>query len=288
MSAVDSIKKLGVVGAGQMGRGIAQVAAQAGVDVLLSDASKELAEKGKATIVSSLAKLVEKGKMKGEDRDAIAARLHPVDGIAALGAADFIVEAATENFELKRKLFVELDKAARPGVILATNTSSLSITSIGAVTKRPDKVIGMHFMNPVPVLKLCEIIRGLPTSDETHTTTRALAEKLGKTVTSSRDVAGFIANRILMPMVNEAVFVLYEGIATREDIDTTMTLGMAHPMGPLALVDLIGLDTTLAILEVLHKELGDPKYRPCPLLRTYVAAGWLGRKSGRGFYEYAR
>jgi 3-hydroxybutyryl-CoA dehydrogenase len=286
MANLDAIKKIGVIGSGQMGRGIAQVAAGTGIDVIMLDANRALADKGKATIAGGLGKLVEKGKINAADRDKLLERLHPAEGYAALGDADFVVEAAVEAFDLKKQIFGELDKAVRPGIILATNTSSISITAIGAATKRPDKVIGMHFMNPVPVLKLCEIIRGLPTSDETYETTRALAQKLGKTVTTSRDVPGFIANRILMPMLNEACYVLYEGIANREDVDTTMTLGMAHPMGPLALIDLIGLDTTLAILEVLHRELGDPKYRACPLLRQYVAAGWLGRKSGRGFYEY--
>ena len=284
--AATEVRQIAVIGAGQMGRGVAQVAAAAGLEVLMLDASRDLAEKGKATIAAGLGKLVEKGKIPAADRDAITGRLRPADGYADLRDADFVVEAATENFDLKRKIFVEADKAARPGVILATNTSSISITAIGAATSRPDRVIGMHFMNPVPLMKLVEIIRGLPTSDETYAATRALAERLGKTTVLSRDIPGFIVNRILMPLVNEACFALYEGISSAADIDTAITLGLNHPMGPCALMDLIGLDTTLAILEVLHKELGEDKYRPCPLLRQYVAAGWLGRKSGRGFFSY--
>jgi 3-hydroxybutyryl-CoA dehydrogenase len=281
-----AIERVGVVGAGQMGRGIAQVAAAAGVQVVLVDAEAALAEKGRATLVGQLDKLVEKGKLAAAERDAQAARISAGDGMAALGNVDFVIEAASEQLEVKKRLFAAMDAACRPGVILATNTSSIGITGLGAETRRPDRVIGMHFMNPVPLMKLCELIRGLATSDETFATTRALAERFGKETVVSRDVPGFIVNRVLMPLINEAVFALAEGLASAEDIDKAIRLGLNHPQGPLALADLIGLDTTLAILEVLHKELGDPKYRPCPLLRQYVAARWLGRKTGRGFYQY--
>jgi 3-hydroxybutyryl-CoA dehydrogenase len=283
---MTSVGRLGVVGAGQMGRGIAQVAAAAGLEVVVVDANLALAEKGCATITAALDKLVHKGKLQPPEREAIARRLRPGDGMGALAEVDLVVEAAAESQAVKQQLFTDLDRACRPGTILASNTSSISITALSAATRRPERVIGMHFMNPVPVMQLVEIIRGLPTSDETYQTTRALAERMGKTAVVSRDVPGFIVNRVLMPMVNEACFALYEGIASAEDIDQAIHLGLNHPLGPLALVDLIGLDTTLAILEVLHRELGDPKYRPCPLLRQYVAAGWLGRKSGRGFYQY--
>jgi 3-hydroxybutyryl-CoA dehydrogenase len=284
-----AIEHLGVVGAGQMGRGIAQLAAAHGMKVTLVDAGRDVAERGRATIAAQLAKLVEKKKLSAEERDATLARIRPADLYGGeLEAVDFAIEAATERFEVKREIFSALDRACRAGVILATNTSSISITAIGAAVTRPDRVIGMHFMNPPPLMKLVEIIRGLPTSDATYQSTRALAERLGKTTVVSRDIPGFIVNRILMPMLNEACFALYEGIAVEKDIDVAISLGLNHPMGPCALMDLIGLDTTLAILEVLHRELGDPKYRPCPLLRQYVAAGWLGRKTGRGFYEYPK
>jgi 3-hydroxybutyryl-CoA dehydrogenase len=280
------IERLGIVGAGQMGRGIAQVAAAAGCEVTIVDANQALAEKGRAGVAAQLDKLVEKGKLPGGERDAIIARIRPGRGIGDLGDVDFVVEAASESQAVKQQIFSDLDHACRPGVILSTNTSSISITALSARTKRPDRLIGMHFMNPVPLMKLVEIIRGLATSDDTYQTTRALAERFGKTSVVSRDIPGFIVNRVLMPMANEACFALYEGIASVEDIDKAVHLGLNHPLGPLALIDLIGLDTTLAILEVMHRELGESKYRPCPLLRQYVAAGWLGRKTGRGFYKY--
>jgi 3-hydroxybutyryl-CoA dehydrogenase len=281
-----TIKAVGVVGAGQMGRGIAEVAAAAGLDVVLVDADRTLAEKGRATIAAGLDRLIQKGKLNPGDKDALLGRIHPAGGIADLGKVDFVVEAASEDPVIKKRLFADLDAACDPKAILASNTSSISITSLAAETRRPDSVIGMHFMNPVPLMKLCEIIRGLPTSEETYAATRALAERLGKETVTSADMPGFIVNRILMPLINEAVFALNEGLASAEDIDKAIKLGLNHPMGPLALADLIGLDTTLAILEVLHRELGDPKYRPCPLLRQYVAARWLGKKSGRGFFKY--
>ena len=282
-----SIERLGVIGAGQMGRGIAQLAAVKGMSVTLVDSGRDLADRGRSVIAHQLAHLVEKKKLGAEERDAALARIAPADIYGGdLESVDFVVEAATESFDIKREIFAALDQSCRPGVILATNTSSISITAIGGAVTRPDRVIGMHFMNPPPLMKLVEIIRGLPTSDATYETTRALAERLGKTTVVSRDIPGFVVNRILMPMLNEACFTLYEGIAVEKDIDVAIQLGLNHPMGPLALMDLIGLDTALAILEVLHRELGDPKYRPCPLLRQYVAAGWLGRKTGRGFYHY--
>jgi 3-hydroxybutyryl-CoA dehydrogenase len=282
----DAITRVGVLGAGQMGRGIAQVAAGAGLSVVLVDSQLALAEKGRATIAAQLGKLVEKGKLGAGDREGVLDRIKPAGGLGDLGDVDLVVEAASEDAVIKRRLFAELDAACRPGTILASNTSSISITSLAAETRRPERVIGMHFMNPVPLMKLVELIRGLPTSDETFAATAALAHRLGKETVESRDVPGFIVNRVLMPLINEAVFALYEGIASADDIDKAIRLGLNHPLGPLALADLIGLDTTLAILEVLHRELGDPKYRPCPLLRQYVAAKWLGRKSGRGFFQY--
>ncbi len=280
------IRRLGIIGAGQMGRGIAQLAASRRIDVLLIDAIRDVAEGGKARVAVDLATLVEKGKIATAERDAILARISPSDLYGDLESVDFAVEAATEAFETKREIFRALDRGCRADVVLATNTSSISITAIAQSVTRPGRVIGMHFMNPPPLMKLVEIIRGLATLDETYATTRALAERLDKTTVVSRDVPGFIVNRILMPMLNEACFALYEGIGSADDIDIAIGLGLRHPMGPLTLMDLIGLDTTLAILEVLHGELGDPKYRPCPLLRQYVAAGWLGRKSGRGFHQY--
>jgi len=284
---LDGITRIGVVGAGQMGRGIAQLAASQGFAVTLADAHRDIAERGRAAIGQQLAKLVDKQKLTAADRDQILSRIQPTDLYGGdMEAADFVVEAATEDVITKREIFQALDQACRGGVVLATNTSSISITAIGATVTRPERVIGMHFMNPPPVMKLVEIIRGLATADLTYETTRALAERLGKQTVLSRDISGFIVNRVLMPMLNEACFALYEGIGSVDDLDTAIQLGLNHPMGPFALMDLIGLDTTLAILEVLHRDLGDPKYRPCPLLRQYVAAGWLGRKSGRGFHHH--
>ena len=275
-----------VVGAGQMGAGIAQVALQAGLTVTLADMSAEALKKGSDRIAGGLKKLVEKGKLDEAAHKAALANLRTVTSISEARNVDFGVEAVTENEDLKRKIFLALDEVVRPGGVLATNTSSIPITRIAAATKRPESVIGMHFMNPVPVMQLVEIIRGAATSDETYATTKALAEKMGKTTVVSKDYPGFIVNRILIPMLNEACFALMEGVATVEDIDTAMKLGTNQPMGPLTLADFIGLDTCLYIAEVLHKGLGDPKYRPCPLLRQYVEAGWLGKKSGRGFYKY--
>ena len=277
---------IAVIGAGQMGNGIAHVCAAAGIPVTMVDVSAEALAKAKATIEKNFDRQIKKGAIDAAARDAALAKLSTSTDLGAVSTATVVIEAATENVQLKFKIFGELDRLAGAGAILATNTSSISITEIAAKTKRPELVIGMHFMNPVPVMQLIEIIRGLATSDATLAHTVALSKALGKTPVEANDYPGFIANRVLLPMINEAVFCVMEGVGTPEAVDTVMKLGMNHPMGPLALADLIGLDTCLAILEVLHSGLGDPKYRPCPLLRKYVAAGWLGRKSGRGFYTY--
>jgi 3-hydroxybutyryl-CoA dehydrogenase len=278
--------RIAVIGAGQMGNGIAHVFAQAGFPVTMIDVSAEALERGRRTIASNLERQIKKGTIDTAARDATLGRIADSSDLAASADATVVIEAATENAPLKFRIFGDIDRLAPQGAILATNTSSISITEIAARTQRPEHVIGMHFMNPVPVMQLVEVIRGLATSDETTQRVVALSQQLGKTPVEVNDYPGFVANRILMPMINEAVFCLMEGVGQAEAIDTVMKLGMNHPMGPLALADLIGLDTCLAILEVLHDGLGDPKYRPCPLLRKYVAAGWLGRKSGRGFYTY--
>ena len=275
-----------VIGAGQMGNGIAHVFAQSGFDVTMIDVSSEALERGKSTIASNLDRQIKKGTLQASDKDAILGRVGTANSLDAAGNASLVVEAATENRDLKFKIFSDLDRIAGPGAILATNTSSISITEIAARTKRAEKVIGMHFMNPVPVMQLVEVIRGLATSDETTARVLELSKAVGKTAVEVQDYPGFVANRILMPMINEAIYCLMEGVGSADSIDTVMKLGMNHPMGPLALADLIGLDTCLAILEVLHDGLGDPKYRPCPLLRKYVAAGWMGRKTKRGFFTY--
>ncbi len=280
------IKVFGVVGAGQMGNGIAQVAAMSGLQVIMNDINDEFVQRGFNNIKKILSRSVDKGKMSEDEKSAILGRIKLSTDINDMKDVDFVVEAATENEAIKFSIFENLDKICPEHAILATNTSSIPIGRIASKTGRPEKVIGMHFMNPVPVMKLVEVIPGLATSEETLKATWELAEKFGKTPARSEDYPGFIANRVLMPMINEAIYCLYHGVGTREDIDTVMKLGMNHPMGPLALADLIGLDTCLAIMETLYNGFSDSKYRPCPLLRKYVEAGWLGRKTGKGFYEY--
>jgi len=276
----------GVVGAGTMGNGIAQVAARAGFDVVMRDVAPEFLARGRAAIDKSLQRDVDKERLSADEKQTILGRVRTTTGLDDLRDAFIVVEAVTENLNVKSELFKALDGIMKSHAILASNTSSISITKLGAVTQRPDKVIGMHFMNPVPVMKLVEIIRGAATTDETYQTVHGLTEKLGKIPLECNDSPGFISNRVLMPMINEAIFALYEGVATRESIDGIMKLGMNHPMGPLTLADFIGLDVCLAIMNVLHDGFGDSKYRPCPLLKRYVDAGWLGKKSGRGFYQY--
>ncbi|HEY0461273.1 MAG TPA: 3-hydroxybutyryl-CoA dehydrogenase [Pyrinomonadaceae bacterium] len=277
---------IGIIGAGTMGNGIAQTAAASGFDVVLCDISQDFVDKGFQNIVKSLDRFVKKETMTEQQKQEVLGRIKTSTNIEDLEDCTLIVEAATENFEVKKQIFQKLDEITSEEAILASNTSSISITKIAAVTSRPDKVIGMHFMNPVPLMKLVEVIRGIATSDETYQKVHELSEKMGKTPLDCQDFPGFVANRILLPMINEAIFALYEGVATRESIDGIMKLGMNHPMGPLTLADFIGLDVCLAILRVMHDGLGDPKYRPCPLLVKMVDAGWLGRKSGKGFYEY--
>ncbi|RXJ02729.1 3-hydroxybutyryl-CoA dehydrogenase [Anaerobacillus alkaliphilus] len=280
------IKKVMVIGAGQMGSGIAQVCAQAGYEVLLNDIKDEFVDRGLGNINKNLNRQVEKGRLTEAERDSVLNRIIASVQLEDAADVDLVIEAAVENMEIKSKIFAQLDEITPSHAILATNTSSLPITEIAAVTKRPEKVIGMHFMNPVPVMKLIEVIRGLATSDEVYEAIESMSHKLNKTPVEVNDFPGFVANRILMPMINEAIYTVYEGVATPEAVDEVMKLGMNHPMGPLTLADFIGLDTCLYIMETLHEGFGDDKYRPCPLLRKYVKAGWLGKKSGRGFYQY--
>jgi 3-hydroxybutyryl-CoA dehydrogenase len=280
------VHTVGVIGAGQMGAGIAQVTAQAGIPVLMYDVSPEACKRGFDAIRKNFDRMIQRGRFKPEERDRVMELIKTVTDISAMKKADFVIEAVTENEDAKIGIFQQLDKVCDPDVIFASNTSSISITRMGARTTRADKVIGMHFMNPVPAMKLVEIIRGLATSDETYRTTQTLAERVGKNTMTAQDFPGFIVNRVLLPMINEAIYTLYEGVGGVTDIDTAMKLGTNQPMGPLELADLIGLDTCLAIMEVMHRVLGDDKYRPCPLLKKYVDAGYLGRKTSRGFYTY--
>jgi len=285
---MKELHTLGIVGSGQMGGGIGQVAAQAGFAVLLYDVTPQIVNHALKNIQRGLVRLTERGKLPEEEQHAILGRMRGTANLVELREADLIIEAAPEDYEIKKAIFQQLDQITRPEVILASNTSSISLTQLGAVTQRPDKVIGMHFMNPPVVMQLVEIVRGLVTSEDTLQAVDALAKKMGKTTILAKDYAGFIVNRILLPMINEAIYALYEGVGGVADIDQGMKLGTNQPMGPLALADLIGLDTCLAVLERLHHGLGDDKYRPCPLLRNYVAAGYLGRKTGKGFYDYGK
>jgi 3-hydroxybutyryl-CoA dehydrogenase len=286
--SIDSIKTVAMLGAGTMGNGIAHVFARAGYNVILRDVEQRFLDRGMETIAKNLDREVKKGKLTEAEKPEVLGRLKPVTDFAAIAAADFVVEAVPEKLEIKRAVLTEVDRLVRPEVILASNTSSISVTTLAAMTKRPERFVGMHFMNPVPVMVLVEVIRALQTGDEAFATTMELAKKLGKTPVAVNDAPGFVSNRVLMPLINEAAYTVMEGTARPEAVDAVMKLGMNHPMGPLELADFIGLDVCVDILNVLLEGLGDPKYRACPLLKKYVAAGWLGRKSGRGFYEYGK